>query len=75
MSTPRDHIIANLLTNIPSHLPTELIQVLHQSPNIRIERIVSQGHTSLEGFWFDQETDEWVLLCRERRGYSLRMES
>ena len=40
----------NLLANVPSHLPTELTEVLLQSPNIDIERIVSLGHASPEGF-------------------------
>ena len=31
---------------------------------MRIERIVSRGHKSPEGFWFDQEQSEWVLLLR-----------
>jgi len=35
-----------------------------QMPNFRIERIVSQGHASPEGFWYDQDTDEWALLVR-----------
>jgi cupin 2 domain-containing protein len=28
----------------------------------RIERIVSQGHRSTEGFWYEQEEPEWVLV-------------
>ncbi len=59
-----NHSSHNLLTNIPSHLPTELIEVLVQTPNIRIERIVSQGQTSSEGYCYDQATDEWVLLVQ-----------
>ena len=27
-----------------------------------MERIVSLGHRSPEGFWYDQEANEWVLL-------------
>ena len=30
----------------------------------RIERIVSHGHTSPEGFWYDQDEDEWVLILQ-----------
>jgi cupin 2 domain-containing protein len=30
--------------------------------NVRIERIVSSGNVSPDGFWYDQEEDEWVLL-------------
>jgi cupin 2 domain-containing protein len=54
----------NLFTTIPSPLPAELIEILLQSPGIRVERIVSQGHASPEGFWYDQDTDEWVLLVQ-----------
>ena len=30
----------------------------------RIERIVSEGHVSPEGFWYDQDEPEWVALIR-----------
>ncbi len=56
-----DHL-ANLFAEIPADLPEELVQTLVSTSNIRIERIVSHGHASPEGFWYDQETHEWVLL-------------
>lgn len=28
----------------------------------RIERIVSRGHATPEGVWYDQEEDEWVAV-------------
>ena len=40
----------NLFSNIPPSLPQELIQTLLTKPNVRIERIVSHGHSSPEGF-------------------------
>ncbi len=48
--------------DIPNSLPQELVQVLLEMPNIRIERIVSLGHSSPPGFWYDQGEHEWVLL-------------
>jgi cupin 2 domain-containing protein len=54
--------LSSLLADIPDHLPEELVQTLLSTPSFRIERIVSLGHTSPEGFWYDQETHEWVLL-------------
>lgn len=54
--------LTNLLTEIPTDLPGERFQTLLSTPSFRIERIVSLGHTSAEGFWYDQETHEWVLL-------------
>ena len=38
--------------------------MLLSEPGIRIERIVSLGHASPEGFWYDQEEGEWVLLLK-----------
>jgi len=35
-------------------------------PNVRIERIVSTGHTSPEGFWYDQAEHEWVTVLSGR---------
>lgn len=54
----------NLFADIPGHLPNELFTTLLQSPNVRIERIVSHGHTSPDGFWFDQSSHEWVLVLQ-----------
>ncbi len=52
----------NLFSDIPGDLPDELVETLLAAPNLRIERIVSRGHSSPEGFWYDQQTSEWVLL-------------
>jgi cupin 2 domain-containing protein len=54
----------NIYKDIPTELPEELFTILAAAGSVRIERIVSLGHCSPEGFWYDQETDEWVLLMR-----------
>jgi len=54
--------LTNLFDGIPADLPRELFQTLLAMPGVRIERIVSLGHASPEGFWYDQEAHEWVLL-------------
>jgi cupin 2 domain-containing protein len=56
------HCAGNLFADIPAHLPAELIETLLTSESLRIERIVSQGHASPAGFWYDQDEAEWVLL-------------
>ena len=58
----------NLFTQIPSDLPDELIETLAQSGNIKIERIISRGHSSDEGFWYDQDRDEFVVLLKGSAG-------
>jgi cupin 2 domain-containing protein len=56
--------MSNLFSNIPSNLPAELIETLIQSDGVRIERIVSHGHASPEGFWYDQDEHEWVVVLQ-----------
>ena len=45
-------------------MPDELITTLLDADNVRIERIVSHGHTSPDGFWFDQDQHEWVVVLK-----------
>ncbi|NCC94718.1 MAG: cupin domain-containing protein [Opitutae bacterium] len=52
----------NLYGDIPVDLPGELVQTVLQAASVRIERIVSRGHASPEGFWYDQGRDEWVMV-------------
>jgi cupin 2 domain-containing protein len=53
----------NLFEGIPSELPEELVEVLAEgSGKVRVERIVSKGHASPEGFWYEQSEDEFVVL-------------
>lgn len=33
---------------------------------MRVERIVSRGHTSPDDFWYDQDEHEWVLVLSGR---------
>jgi cupin 2 domain-containing protein len=54
--------VANLFTAPPDRLPHELVEVLVRSPGARLERIVSLGHATAPGEWYDQETHEWVVL-------------
>jgi cupin 2 domain-containing protein len=53
-----------LLSSIPATLPDEITQTLVQAEHVRIERIISHGHASPEGFWYDQEESEFVLLVQ-----------
>ena len=54
----------NLFDNLPSATPEELTEVLAANTNVRIERIVSTGHSSPEGFWYDQAEHEWVVVLK-----------
>lgn len=65
-------MISNLLAEIPESLEEELFQEILTRSNIKIERIVSRGHHSPEGFWYDQKWEEWVLLIKGKAGIEFR---
>jgi cupin 2 domain-containing protein len=55
-------VLPNLFANLPASSPDELFATLLETPGLRIERIVSYGQSSREGFWYDQPQGEWVAL-------------
>ena len=56
----------NIFSNIPEQSTDEFSEELVRSPSTTIERIVSHGHASPKSFWYDQESDEWVMLLKGR---------
>lgn len=58
----------NLLEGLPRALATadgnEIFETLAETAGARVERIVSTGQASPEGFWYDQPGDELVLVVR-----------
>lgn len=56
----------NVFADVPAQLPDELFEDLLRTPAVRIERIVSRGHNSPEGFWYDQDRNEWVIVLKGR---------
>lgn len=56
--------LKNLFQALPSNPPDELLTTLLQAKNVRIERIMSHGHSSPDGFWYDQDEHEWVMVVR-----------
>jgi cupin 2 domain-containing protein len=55
----------NILGDLPARiLAEEAFTTLVGRPGLRVERIVSTGQATPEGEWYDQGTDEWVLLVK-----------
>jgi cupin 2 domain-containing protein len=52
----------NLFEQIPKHAAQEIFTELLLTDQVRIERIVSFGQASPEGFWYEQPESEWILL-------------
>jgi cupin 2 domain-containing protein len=53
-----------LFDDLPHNLPEELVETLAENKHVRIERIVSNGHASPDGFWYDQAEAEWVVVLK-----------
>ena len=51
-----------------NHVPAglEISEILHESSHATIQRIVSSSYASPDGFWYDQEETEWVVLLQGR---------
>jgi len=54
----------NIFSNIPEHIPEELFHKILKTENLKIERIISRGHSSPDNYWYDQEQNEWVILLK-----------
>lgn len=54
----------NLFKDIPFELPEELYEDILKTNSFRVMRIVSGNHNSPDGFWYDQDFDEFVLLLK-----------
>lgn len=50
------------LFSIPEKTQEEFCRLLGSADGCRITHIISQGHCSPEGFWYDQAEDELVCL-------------
>ena len=54
----------NLFSEIPDIINSELFEDIQKHKSVRIERIISDGHASEEGEWYDQEEHEWVSVLK-----------
>lgn len=61
-------ILKNIFQNIPESIPKERVNIISETDHVRIERIVSKGHASPPGFWYDQHQNETVILFKGSAG-------
>jgi cupin 2 domain-containing protein len=55
---------ANLFSGMANAGACEALTELLVRPGLKIERIVSAGHASAPGFWYDQPHGEWVAVLQ-----------
>ena len=66
--------MGSLLESIPAELSKELFETICSTENVKIERIVSKGHSSPEGLWYDQDWNEFVLVVQGSAGLQIEGE-
>ncbi|MHB8110548.1 MAG: cupin domain-containing protein [Syntrophorhabdaceae bacterium] len=54
----------NIFSRIPARIPDEIFETLAETDTIKIERIISDGHTTPGDNWYDQNFDEWVMVVK-----------
>ena len=54
----------NIFDQLPKDLKEEVFEEIINSENIKIERIVSKGHTSPKSGWYEQSKNEWIILLQ-----------
>ncbi|MDB5310514.1 MAG: Cupin domain protein [Gemmataceae bacterium] len=53
----------NLYAGLPAAPgPAEVFEPLWRTPGLTVERIISHGHTTPPGEWYDQSAAEWVVV-------------
>jgi len=63
MTPARGNLYADLRPDAAAERIERLIALPHSNEDgVTIERIVSMGQASPDGFWYDDPRDEWVLL-------------
>ena len=73
--TPLAPPVRNMLGGLPPPDSDEAIETLLRGDGIRVERIVSYGHASPAGFWYDQAEAEWVVVMRGRARLAIENEA
>ncbi|MFT6987098.1 MAG: cupin 2 domain-containing protein [Psychromonas sp.] len=56
--------MSNIFAAIPKDLSTEQYDNIVESENVKIERIISKGHSLPESGWYEQASSEWVMVLK-----------
>ncbi len=54
----------NIFKQIPDNLDKEVFEQLIQSEDVKVERIISKGHSTEPDYWYNQEQNEWVIVLQ-----------
>ncbi len=60
--------IRNIFSGMQKQTSEEILETILQADQFKIERIISRGHATAEGEWYDQDRNEWVLVLKGNAG-------
>lgn len=60
--------IRNIYADVPKNIPQEIFETIISNESVKLERILSKGHSTPNGQWYNQEQDEWVILLKGNAG-------
>ena len=52
----------NIFSEIPKDLQDEIFEDIIKTDKLKIERIISHGHTSPKSGWYESKKNEWVIV-------------
>ena len=67
-------IVKNFFSRTGADSSEEIIEPLLTTGACTLERIVSTGQSTPPGMWYDQDTDEWVMLLSGSAGILFEQE-
>lgn len=60
-----ERVLENIFQALPEKREkNEIFETLFQNKSVSLQRIITTGQTTPEGEWYDQTTDEWVILLK-----------
>ncbi len=59
---------ANFFSKLTIDSGNEIFEILAENNYVMIERITSFGQSTPKGEWYDQDTNEWVILLQGSAG-------
>lgn len=54
----------NIFAELPDNLEQEVFETLISTDVVKAERIISKGHRTEAGQWYDQDLNEWVMVLK-----------
>ena len=54
----------NIFNQIPKDLQDEIFEDIITTETLKIERIISNGHTSPKTGWYESKENEWVIVLK-----------